>query len=228
MIPRTLEPESMDTAEEADEYRKMNHEAVNACFVHDLFAGGAVGPRVLDLGTGPAHIPILICEKDPEVEIMAVDSSIEMLEVAKIEIELSGMIGRIQLEHGDAKNLSGFEQAAVDTVISNTLLHHLAEPGIAIAQAVKLLRPGGRLFLRDLFRPESDDEVERLVTLYADGESEQARQLFRQSLHAALTLSEIQSLVNDLPGGLGIPAQNVQMTSDRHWTIDWVMPASTT
>lgn len=210
----------MDTAKEAMEYRDMAHGQVNQLFVDDLIAGGAIGPRTLDLGTGPAAIPILICERLDDVEIMAVDSAVEMLEVAKIEIELAGMVGRISLQHADAKSLEGFEADSIDTVISNSLIHHLADPSLALAAAIQMVRPGGRLFFRDLARPDNDAKVESLVKEYTGDESEYAQQLFRQSLHAALTENEIQHLA----GGFGIETENVQMTSDRHWTIDWLKP----
>ncbi len=87
-----------------------------------------------------------------------------------------------------------------DTVISNSLMHHLDQPGLGLATAVRLIKPGGRLFVRDLARPASAGDVESLVALYADGESDNAKQLLRQSLHAALTLEEIR----DMARGLGI------------------------
>ena len=112
-----------------------------------------------------------------------------------------------------------------DTVISNSLLHHLDEPELGLRTAIRLLRGGGRLFLRDLYRPETPERVEELVSTYAGEESDDARQLFRQSLLASLTLAEIREIAGSSGGqGLGISAEHVQMSSDRHWTIDWCRP----
>jgi hypothetical protein len=72
-----------------------------------------------------------------------------------------------------------------------------------------------------LCRPESDAEVERFVTLYTEGETDYSKQLFRQSLHAALTVSELQQIVEPL----GIAGHTVQMSSDRHWTLVYRKPA---
>jgi hypothetical protein len=54
------------------------------------------------------------------------------------------------------------------------------------------------------------------VNLYAGGENEHARQMFEDSLHAALTVQEMRNLVMQL----GFPAESGSVTSDRHWT--WV------
>jgi hypothetical protein len=105
--------------------------------------------------------------------------------------------------------------------MSNSLVHHLPSCESFFAEALRVLRPGGLLLVRDLCRPESDAEVEQFVALYTDGETEYSKQLFRQSLHAALTLSELQQIVEPL----GIPGDAVQMSSDRHWTLTHRKPA---
>ena len=54
-----------------------------------------------------------------------------------------------------------------------------------------------------------------LVATYAAGETPFSQQLLRQSLVAALNLAEIRAILDDL----SIASQAVQMTSDRHWTL---------
>ena len=210
----------MDTSEEAQAYEEMDHAEVNRQFVDDLITGGEVGEHVIDLGCGPAAIPIGLCEREDDIRVVAIDTAVSMLEVAKIQIDFAGMLDRISLELGDAKVLRGFQEGMADTVMSNSLLHHLAEPERAIVSAIRLLRAEGRLFFRDLARPESAEAVEALDTQYAGHETDFAQQLFRQSLHAALTIDEIKEIV----GGLGISSDDVQMTSDRHWTLDCSCP----
>lgn len=216
-LPRTLEPEVMDSAEEVAEYSTMDHGEVNARFVTDLCDGGQVGPRVIDLGCGPAAILIELCRRREDVTALGTDASVAMLELAKQEIDLAGMLDRIALEHADVKTMRGFATDMADTVISNSLLHHLADPASAILAALRLVRDGGRLFIRDLARPDSERDLETLVETHAGDESAFARQLLRQSLHAALTLDEARALC----GGCGIDPDRVQMSSDRHWTLDW-------
>lgn len=214
MLPRVLEPEVMDDRREAIEYNEMDHSAVNERFVSDLIEAGPIGRDVLDLGTGTALIPVALCLRDPASRVMASDASVEMLELARYNVELHHLLDRIQLNRCDAKKLI-FTSAYFDTVMSNSLVHHLPTCDVFFAEALRVLRPGGLLFVRDLCRPRSDAEVNRFVSLYADGETDYSKQLFRQSLHAALTVSELQQIVEPL----GIPGTAVQMTSDRHWTL---------
>jgi len=145
---------------------------------------------------------------------MASDASTQMLELARYNIEIHHMLDRIQLHRGDAKKLI-FGREFFDGVISNSLVHHLPDCQEFFSESLRVLRPGGVLFIRDLFRPESQSEVERLVALHAGTESERSQQLFRQSLQAALTLEEVAKIVSPL----GIDPMCIRMTSDRHWTL---------
>ena len=117
------------------------------------------------------------------------------------------------LDHIDAKDLP-YEDARFVAVMSNSIVHHIRDPRSALADAVRVCAPGGLLYFRDLRRPDTDDDVRRLVDMYAGDENEHAQQLFSDSLRAALTRDEIREYVKPF----GFPALTVQATSDRHWT----------
>jgi ubiquinone/menaquinone biosynthesis C-methylase UbiE len=223
MLARVLEPELMDSAEDAREYDAMDHAAVNAAFVGDLadalyvsrdteaLRSGAL--TILDLGAGTAQIPIAICRELPDVRIVAVDAAASMLALARENIAATGLVHRIELALADAKSLP-FPSQSFDAVVSNSIVHHIAEPAQVVAEMVRVAAPGGVLFHRDLCRPQDESELERLVAAYAGGATPYQRQLFADSLRAALTLEETQQLV----GEFGFASEMVQMTSDRHWT----------
>jgi ubiquinone/menaquinone biosynthesis C-methylase UbiE len=219
MIPRTLEPEVMDTAEDAREYDAMDHASVNEAFVADLLR--ALGKRasepitLLDLGAGTAQIPIELCRRAPQLRVVAVDAAEHMLVLAKENVGVAGLAERIELVHADAKRLP-FPDASFDAVISNSILHHIPEPREVIAEAVRIITPGGLQFHRDLCRPASEAEVDRLVAQYAAGATPYQKKLFAESFRAALTVAEMQSLIAEF----GFTPESVRMTSDRHWT--WV------
>ncbi len=215
ILERRLEPEVMDSAEEALDYDSMDHTEVNQRFVADLLAAGEVSGNVLDLGTGTAQIPIVLCQQQPDCRVMAIDLSIEMLDLGRYNIEAEGLIERITLDHVDAKDLP-YEDDMFDTVISNSIIHHVADPTTVLSGAVRVVRAGGLLFFRDLMRPADEQTVERLVETYAGCENDHQRQMFADSLRAALTLEEIRTLVQQL----GFAAESAQATSDRHWT--WI------
>lgn len=212
-LKRVLETEYMDTHEEAVDYDSMDHGEVNRQFVTDLLAEGDPGRDVLDLGSGTAQIPIELCRRNSVVRVMATDMAVHMLDLARYNIEIENLTERIELAHSDAKGLD-MGDAQFDTVMSNSIVHHIPAPISCLREAVRVVRPGGRLFFRDLMRPESDEQVRQLVETYAAQENEHQRQMFDDSLRAALSLDEIRDLVQSL----GFERESVQATSDRHWT----------
>lgn len=223
-LERVLEPEVMDSEKEAQEYNDMDHSVVNQHFVEELFkfareqmGEGASAELnfgdVLDLGTGTALIPVELCRHDHECRVMAVDLAVSMLELARYNVEAAGMIERITLAQVDAKKM-GYDRGAFDLVMSNSIIHHIPDPLVCLKEMVRVTAEDGLLFIRDLMRPQDADTLESLVVAYTGKESEYSQQLFRDSLHAALSLDEIRDLV----GSLGFVPESVQATSDRHWT----------
>src|SRR5690348_9407768 len=68
-VQRILEPEVMDDEGEAIAYADMDHTAVNHAFVDRLGALGA-GGRMLDIGTGPADIPLLVIDRWSDAHVV--------------------------------------------------------------------------------------------------------------------------------------------------------------
>jgi ubiquinone/menaquinone biosynthesis C-methylase UbiE len=223
-LPRTLEPEVMDSEQEACDYDAMDHAEVNARFCDDFLAMRPTLGRVLDVGTGTARIPLELCRRSPNVQVDAIDLAASMLAIAKRNVERAGLAHRIVLIRADAK-AAPWGASSFDAVVANSIVHHIPEPGDVLGEMWRLVRPSGLLFVRDLARPERRETVRELVTKHAPVPArecdsvramhERQRALFEASLCAALTIDEVRSLV----APLGIPAQAVQMTSDRHWTL---------
>lgn len=213
MLPRTLEAEVMDSAAEAHDYDSMDHGAVNRRFVADFLAAWTGQPPILDVGTGTAQIPLELCQQRAGATVMAVDLADHMLRVARENVRRAGRADQVHLERCDAKRLP-FPPATFGAVISNSIVHHIPEPATVLAEMVRVLAPGGTLFVRDLLRPDDEATLQRLVALHAADANEHQRHMFADSLHAALTLAEMRNLVAEL----GCDPATVQQTSDRHWT----------
>jgi ubiquinone/menaquinone biosynthesis C-methylase UbiE len=219
MLKRVLETEVMDSADEARDYDSMDHADVNRRFVADLLSQGPIGGEVLDLGTGTAQIPIELCRQDPAVRVLAIDLARHMLELADKNIRRAGLQDRIRIEHVDGKRLP-YADGSFAAVISNSIVHHIPEPESVLAEAVRVTAGSGRIFVRDLLRPADDRTVRQLVETYAAGANRHQRQMFDDSLRAALDLDEIRALVT----ALDFAAETVEQTSDRHWTWSALRP----
>jgi ubiquinone/menaquinone biosynthesis C-methylase UbiE len=221
MIPRTLEPEAMDTPEEARDYDAMDHATVNARFVAEFLDahGPCRGGELLDVGTGPARIPIALCRADRSARVLGIDLAEAMLERARSNVAEAGLSDRIRCVRADAQRLL-YPNGHFEAVLSNSIIHHLADPAPALAEMARVVAPGGTLFVRDLARPDDLEMLARLVTTYAGDEAPAARALFEASLHAALTLRDVRDIVRTLVRS----DADVVMTSDRHWTWSWHRP----
>ena len=213
MLKRILEEEVMASQEEAIVYDDMDHRSVNEQFIDDLLATQNAAGEALDLGTGTARIPLLLCERTEDTRVIAVDLSESMLDLARLNIEIASMSSRVMLDRADAKELP-FDDGRFDVVVSNSIIHHIPEPKKAFAESVRVCKKGGQLFFRDLVRPGSEEELAKLSETYTGEEGVQARKMFEDSLRAALTLEEVQAMVSEF----GFPADTVSLTSDRHWT----------
>ena len=235
MLERTLEPEVMDSEQDALEYNRMDHSAVNVKFVDEFLAfltdrdlrlrlgedpsfddledHPEIIGSVLDMGTGTALIPIELCKRNPDIRIMAIDMAISMLDIGIQNVDLASFRNQIQLAQVDAKD-TGYETGMFDALISNSIIHHIPEPGVVVEEMLRTTREGGVIFVRDLLRPETADELNRIVEAYAGQESEYSQRLFRESLHASLSLSEMRDLVSSFD----VAPETVTATSDRHWT----------
>lgn len=218
MLPRILEPEVMDSAAEARDYDAMDHRAVNDAFVADFLALWDGQNPILDVGTGTAQIPIELCRRSPRAEVVGIDLAGHMLALAEENIRQTDWADRLRVERLDAKRMP-FAAGTFAAVISNSILHHIPEPGLVVAEMVRVLRPGGALLVRDLLRPADDRTRNHLVRAYAGDANDHQRQMFADSLHAALTLDEVRALV----AALGLDPRTVTQTSDRHWT--WAINA---
>ena len=214
MLDRVLEPEVMDSPGEAADYDAMDHAAVNRAFVSDLLAFSPnFAGRVLDVGTGTALIPIELARRIPGVTVVAVDAAASMLELADANVRAAGLADRVTTALVNARRLP-FGDGEFSAVISNSIVHHVAEPETVVAELARVCARGGVVFVRDLARPDDVATLDHFVETYAAAANARQRELFADSLHAALTVEEVRTLV----AAHGFAPGTVTMTSDRHWT----------
>jgi ubiquinone/menaquinone biosynthesis C-methylase UbiE len=220
MLERVLEPEVMDSVAEAVDYDSMDHSEVNRRFVDDLLASShneantEQPVKVLDVGTGTAQIPIELCGRGLSLQVTGIDLAAHMLQLGQRNVIRAGLQPQIKLEQVDAKQMP-YGDGSFDWVISNSIIHHIPEPLGVLQEMARVLKPGGLLFVRDLLRPIDLNTLQHLVNTYAGSANAHQKQMFDDSLHAALTLDEVAELLRQV----NLPAQWVKQTTDRHWTI---------
>jgi len=214
-MQRVLEPEVMDTWEESIAYDAMDFTEVNAAFAERAIALGPSTGLVLDAGTGPARIPILIGQQRPEWQIIGIDLSRNMLQVGEQNVQQAGLQEQIHLEWVDAKQLP-YPAAHFDLVVSNSLIHHLPDPLPFLQELKRVLKPQGGILLRDLLRPADEATVDALVDRIGPEYDAHQQQLFRDSLCAAFSLDELADLLEQA----GLEDALLYQSSDLHWTAE--------
>ncbi|MEC4985744.1 MAG: class I SAM-dependent methyltransferase [Oscillatoria sp. PMC 1068.18] len=215
MLPRILEPEVMDSFAEAAEYDAMDFEEINTAFAKKAIALAPIAAKVLDAGTGTARIPIIACQQCPKWQIIGIDMAESMLDIGRKNVAAAGLQSQIILAKIDAKKLP-YQDEEFDLVMSNSLIHHLPDPLPFFREIKRVVKANGAILLRDLFRPDSEEIINKMVAKLGTECNEKQKKLFRDSLQAAFTLEEIQELVK----AVDLPSVKVSQSSDRHWTAE--------
>lgn len=197
-LARVPEAEVMDDSAEVEAYASAAAEEYldridDTLVTHALRLGLRRG-RVLDLGTGPGQIPIKIARRLPEVEIVGIDRSENMIRQARVRAAAAGLAGRVEFHTGDANRLD-FPDASFDFVLCNSVLHHLERPVAVLNELARVTRPGGGVLLRDLRRP-SRLVFPLHVRWYGRYYSGLMKQLYIASVRSSYTLAELGQLLH--------------------------------
>lgn len=115
--------------------------------------------NLLDLGTGTGQVLCLLAERTARG--LGIDSSREILTVARANLEAANL-RHCRVRQGDIYRLA-VAPGSMDVVTIHHVLHFLYEPALAVSEAARTLRAGGRMLIVD-FAPH---EVERLRTEHA-------------------------------------------------------------
>ena len=212
---RTLEPELMEDVEQALAYAEADFSESNQRFADRLIENYSEHMQsVLDIGCGSADIPIRLARLAPSVQITAIDGSEAMLNLARKGIAESGNGDRITVTRAYVPQLP-FRDHSFDTIISNSLLHHLPDPSVFWREVIRLGNDRAVIFVMDLFRPDSPEAAAKIVEEAGAGEHPVLKTDFYNSLLAAFAVEEVQQQLVDA----GLSQLQLNVVSDRHWLV---------
>ncbi len=115
---------------------------------------------IADLGAGDGSFSLLLAQN--ATKVIAIDSSAKMIEFAR-EQARRHHLKNTDYRLGDMEELP-IDDEAVDLVFFSQSLHHALHPQHAIAEAARILRPGGRIAILDLAKHRFEEARE----MYAD------------------------------------------------------------
>jgi len=170
-----------NSEEMQNEYRRLAEKVVS------LFEGG----KLLEIGPGPAYVSIEIAKRLPKVEIIGLEISDTMIEIAKKNAKEHEVSEKITLKKGDASKMP-LEDSEFDFVITSGSLHHWKKPIEVINEISRLLKPGCKAFISDLRK----DAPERNIKEFANKiDSKLMRWGLMHSFREGYTAKQIENMI---------------------------------
>ena len=157
---------------------------------------GSIG-CLIDLGTGAGRMLSLLAGRAGFA--LGLDLSHQMLNIARMRVAEAGL-QHCELRHGDIFS-TGLVDRSADLVVVHQVLHYLSDPAAAVAEAARLVSPGGRLLVID-FAPHGLEYLREAHQHRRLGfpDEEMARWLSA----AGLKRPKVTTLPASAPGGLTV------------------------
>ncbi|HMK47754.1 MAG TPA: class I SAM-dependent methyltransferase [Methanocella sp.] len=106
--------------------------------------------RILDIGTGPGRLPIMIAARNPMLLVTGLDLSRDMVKIASESAVRKGL-KNVEFRQGSADTIP-FSDREFDLAISTLSFHHWKEPEQALDEIYRVLREGGEAWIYDVPR----------------------------------------------------------------------------
>jgi ubiquinone/menaquinone biosynthesis C-methylase UbiE len=136
-----------------------------------LDSGWAIG----DLGCGTGQVAAALA---PFVrQVIAVDRSTDMLQAARRRL---GSLANVDVRRGELEALP-IGDAELDAATLLLVLHHVSDPGAALAEAGRVLKPGGRLLISDMLPHDREEYRHQMGHVWLGLDGDQLKKLLGQA-----------------------------------------------
>ena len=219
-MQRIPEPELMTGLEQARAYADADFNDSDQAFlarVRQLFPEG-LGERLVDLGCGPGNISFRLAFSYPAAAVFALDGSAPMLALAREQLQqqlqqwpqLAERLRFVQAVLPDPALPGG-----ASALLSNSLLHHLHDPGVLWRSLRQLAAPGAAVYVKDLRRPACLADAEALRARYLADAPPVLQHDYLASLQAAFTPEEVAAQLS----AAGLDGLQVASLEDRYLEV---------
>ncbi len=112
---------------------------------------------ILDVGTGPAYLPIYITQNNPACKVIGLDVSSGMIRLASQNIQKANLLNAIYLKKGNVSKLP-FPDQFFDFIISTGSFHHWKLPINAFNEIYRVLKYNSEAWIFDAINPLPREE----------------------------------------------------------------------
>ena len=137
------------------------------------FSGG----KIIDVGCGFGATNLALAQRFPDSEILGIDLSEPLLDIAVEAAKEANLSGRVRFEPADVQQIP-YAENTFDVAININMLHLVDDPIRMLNEIERVLVPGGYLFISDLRRSllgYVEDEIRSALTI------PEAKSLFEES-----------------------------------------------
>jgi ArsR family transcriptional regulator len=144
---------------------------------------------IADLGAGEGTFSQLLARRSKKV--IAVDNSEKMVEYGR-ELARKHGVKNLEYRKGDLEEVP-IRDATVDLAFFSQALHHAQHPQRAVAEAARILKPGGRIVVLDLLRHSYEEARELYADLWLGFTEVEVTRFLRQAGFKNIEVSVVHS-----------------------------------